>query len=99
MQPRSGWGALLIWNDDEIAPNTGFPPHSHINMEIITYVRDGAVSHRDSLGNEGRIVAGDAQVMSAGTGIEHAEFNLFRSNCDMAAGLAASAPPLKADIR
>jgi quercetin 2,3-dioxygenase len=99
LQPRSGWGALRIWNDDEIEPNSGFPPHSHINMEIITYVRDGAVSHRDSLGNEGRIVAGDAQVMSAGTGIEHAEFNLFRSNCDMAAGLAASAPPLKADIR
>ena len=76
MQPRSGWGALRIWNDDEIAPNSGFPPHSHVNMEIITYVRDGAVSHRDSLGNGGRIAAGDIQVMSAGTGIKHAEFNL-----------------------
>ena len=76
MRPRSGWGALRIWNDDEIAPNSGFPLHSHINMEIITYVRDGAVSHRDSLGNGGRIVAGDVQVMSAGTGIKHAEFNL-----------------------
>jgi quercetin 2,3-dioxygenase len=76
MQPRSGWGALRIWNDDEIAPNSGFPPHSHINMEIITYVRDGAVTHRDSLGNGGRIAAGDVQVMSAGTGIKHAEFNL-----------------------
>jgi redox-sensitive bicupin YhaK (pirin superfamily) len=75
-QPRSGWGALRIWNDDEIAPNSGFPPHSHVNMEIITYVRDGAVSHRDSLGNGGRIAAGDVQVMSAGTGIKHAEFNL-----------------------
>ena len=72
----SGWGALRIWNDDEIAPNSGFPPHTHANMEIITYVRDGAVSHRDSLGNTGRIVAGDVQVMSAGTGIRHAEFNL-----------------------
>jgi redox-sensitive bicupin YhaK (pirin superfamily) len=72
----SGWGALRIWNDDEIAPNSGFPPHSHSNIEIITYVRDGAVSHRDSLGNTGRIVAGDVQVMSAGTGIQHAEFNL-----------------------
>jgi redox-sensitive bicupin YhaK (pirin superfamily) len=72
----SGWGALRIWNDDEIAPNSGFPPHAHANMEIITYVRDGAVSHRDSLGNAGRIVAGDVQVMSAGTGIHHAEFNL-----------------------
>jgi quercetin 2,3-dioxygenase len=75
-QPRSGWGSLRIWNDDEIAPNRGFPPHSHVDMEIITFVRDGAVSHRDSLGNEGRIVAGDVQVMSAGTGIKHAEFNL-----------------------
>ena len=72
----AGWGALRIWNDDEIAPNSGFPPHPHANMEIITYVRDGAVSHRDSLGNEGRIVAGDVQVMSAGTGIRHSEFNL-----------------------
>jgi quercetin 2,3-dioxygenase len=72
----AGWGALRIWNDDEIAPNSGFPPHAHANMEIITYVRDGAVSHRDSVGNTGRIVAGDVQVMSAGTGIRHAEFNL-----------------------
>jgi hypothetical protein len=72
----SGWGALRFWNDDEIAPNSGFPPHPHANMEIITYVRDGAVSHRDSLGNLGRIAAGDVQVMSAGTGIKHAEFNL-----------------------
>jgi redox-sensitive bicupin YhaK (pirin superfamily) len=74
--PESGWGALRFWNDDEIAPNSGFPPHAHANMEIITYVRGGAVTHRDSLGNTGRIVAGDVQVMSAGTGIRHAEFNL-----------------------
>ena len=74
--PDSGWGALRFWNDDEIAPNGGFPQHAHANMGIITYVRDGAVSHRDSLGNTGRIVAGDVQVMSAGTGIRHAEFNL-----------------------
>jgi quercetin 2,3-dioxygenase len=72
----SGWGALRFWNDDEIAPNSGFPLHGHANMEIITYVRDGAVSHRDSLGNTGRILAGDVQVMSAGTGIRHAEYNL-----------------------
>jgi quercetin 2,3-dioxygenase len=75
-QAGHGWGALRIWNDDEMAPNSGFPPHRHANMEIITYVRDGAVSHRDNLGNTGRIVAGDVQVMSAGTGIEHAEVNL-----------------------
>jgi redox-sensitive bicupin YhaK (pirin superfamily) len=73
---RAGWGALRIWNDDEIAPNAGFPPHPHANMEIITYVREGAVTHRDSLGNEGRTAAGDVQVMSAGTGIRHAEYNL-----------------------
>ena len=63
---RTGWGSLRVWNDDEIAPNTGFPPHPHANMEIITYVRDGAVTHQDSLGNEGRTEAGDVQVMSAG---------------------------------
>src|SRR5579863_3895335 len=73
---RDRWGALRVWNDDEIAPSSGFPPHPHANMEIITYVRDGAISHRDSLGNEGRTVAGDVQVMSAGTGIRHAEYNL-----------------------
>jgi redox-sensitive bicupin YhaK (pirin superfamily) len=72
----SGWGALRFRNDDEIAPNGGFPPHAHAKVEIITYVRDGAVTHRDSLGNTGRISAGDVQVMSAGTGIRHAEFNL-----------------------
>jgi len=73
---RMNWGTLRVWNDDEIAPNTGFPPHPHQNMEIITYVRQGAISHRDSLGNEGRTKAGDVQVMSAGTGIRHAEYNL-----------------------
>ncbi|MFW6300275.1 MAG: pirin family protein, partial [Oceanicaulis sp.] len=72
---RMGWGALRVWNDDEIQPQTGFPPHPHQEMEIITYVRDGAISHEDSLGNTGRTVAGDVQVMSAGTGIRHAEYN------------------------
>ena len=71
-----GWGSLRVWNDDEIAPNTGFPPHPHANMEIVTYVRKGAVTHKDSLGNEGRTEAGDVQVMSAGSGIRHAEYNL-----------------------
>ena len=73
---RMGWGALRVWNDDEIAPNAGFPPHPHADMGIITYVREGAVTHRDSLGNEGRTEAGDVQVMSAGAGIRHAEYNL-----------------------
>lgn len=73
---RMQWGALRVWNDDLIAAQSGFPPHPHQDMEIVTYVRTGAISHRDSLGNEGRTAAGDVQVMSAGTGIQHAEFNL-----------------------
>ncbi len=72
---RMNWGALRVWNDDEIAPGAGFPPHPHADMEIITYVRHGAVTHRDSLGNSGRTAAGDVQVMSAGSGIRHAEYN------------------------
>jgi redox-sensitive bicupin YhaK (pirin superfamily) len=75
---RMHWGALRVWNDDEIAPNTGFPAHPHADMEIITYVREGAITHKDSLGNEGRTEAGDVQVMSAGSGIRHAEYNLER---------------------
>jgi redox-sensitive bicupin YhaK (pirin superfamily) len=71
-----GWGPIRVWNDDEIAPNSGFPPHPHADMEIITYVREGAITHQDSLGNEGRTGAGDVQVMSAGSGIRHAEYNL-----------------------
>src|SRR5690606_8386201 len=73
---RMGWGALRVWNDDEIQPRTGFPPHPHADMEIITYVRTGAITHEDSMGNRGRIAAGDVQVMSAGTGVRHAEYNL-----------------------
>jgi redox-sensitive bicupin YhaK (pirin superfamily) len=73
---RTNWGSLRVWNDDEIAPHTGFPPHPHADMEIITYVREGAITHKDSLGNEGRTEAGDVQVMSAGSGIRHAEYNL-----------------------
>jgi redox-sensitive bicupin YhaK (pirin superfamily) len=72
---RVNWGALRVWNDDAIAPRTGFAPHPHNDMEIITYVRSGAITHRDSLGNEGRTEAGDVQVMSAGTGIVHSEKN------------------------
>lgn len=72
---RLGHGTLRVWNDDEIAPNTGFPPHPHAEMEIITYVRQGAITHEDSLGHRGRTEAGDVQVMSAGSGIRHAEFN------------------------
>ncbi len=73
---RVNHGALRVWNDDTIAPKTGFPPHSHADMEIITYVRSGAITHKDSLGNHGRTTAGDVQVMSAGAGVTHAEYNL-----------------------
>lgn len=72
---RMGWGSLRVWNDDAIAPGTGFPPHPHADMEIVTYVREGAITHEDDLGNRGRTEAGDVQVMSAGTGIRHAEYN------------------------
>jgi redox-sensitive bicupin YhaK (pirin superfamily) len=72
---RMGHGALRVWNDDEIAPGTGFPPHPHADMEIITYVRQGAITHEDSLGHTGRTGAGDVQVMSAGSGLRHAEYN------------------------
>lgn len=73
---RMGWGSLRVWNDDTIQPRSGFPPHPHSDMEIITYVRKGAISHKDNQGNEGRTEAGDVQVMSAGSGIAHAEYNL-----------------------
>jgi quercetin 2,3-dioxygenase len=73
---RMSWGAIRVWNDDEIAPKTGFPPHPHRDMEIVTYVRTGAITHQDSLGNQGRTAAGDVQVMSAGSGVVHAEYNL-----------------------
>jgi len=86
---RIGWGSLRVWNDDEIAPNTGFPPHPHANMEIITYVREGAVTHKDSLGNEGRTEAGDVQVMNAGAGIRHAEYNSADARCGLRAILPA----------
>ncbi len=73
---RMSWGDLRVWNDDTIAPKTGFPPHPHRDMEIITYVREGAITHEDNLGNKGRTEAGDVQVMSAGSGVRHSEYNL-----------------------
>lgn len=73
---RMGWGTIRVWNDDTIAAQSGFPPHPHRDMEIVTFVRSGAITHQDSLGNKGRTGAGDVQVMSAGTGITHAEYNV-----------------------
>src|SRR3978361_629179 len=73
---RMNLGSLRVWNDDEIAANSGFPAHPHADMEIITYVREGAITHQDSLGNKGRTEAGDVQVMSARAGGRHSEYNL-----------------------
>ena len=72
---HSGFPPLLVWNDDLIQPGTGFPMHSHKDMEIITYIRQGAITHEDSLGNKGITRAGEIQIMSAGTGITHSEYN------------------------
>ncbi len=72
---RMGFGSLRVINDDRIAAHRGFDAHPHRDMEIITYVRSGAITHRDSMGNTGRTAAGDVQVMSAGTGIAHSEHN------------------------
>ena len=73
---RCGFLPLIVWNDDTIQSGTGFPMHSHRDMEIITYVRKGAISHEDSLGNKGETRAGEIQIMSAGKGITHSEQNL-----------------------
>lgn len=73
---RTSFGSLRVWNDDTIQPQRGFDYHGHRDMEIITYVRRGAITHGDHLGNRGRTAAGDVQVMSAGKGIMHAEFNM-----------------------
>lgn len=75
-QDRIGFGALRVINDDIIKAGAGFDTHAHKDMEIITFVREGAITHRDSKGNVGRTEAGDVQVMSAGTGVFHSEFNL-----------------------
>jgi redox-sensitive bicupin YhaK (pirin superfamily) len=73
---RMGFGSIRVWNDDTIQPKSGFPPHPHSDMEIITYVRKGAITHRDNQGNQGRTEAGDVQVMSAGSGVAHSEYNM-----------------------
>lgn len=72
---RMGHSVLRVWNDDVIKPGTGFDPHPHRDFEIVTYVRRGAITHEDNMGNRGRTEAGDVQVMSAGTGVVHSEYN------------------------
>ena len=77
---KMNFGALRVLNDDTIAPAMGFGKHPHKNMEIITIVQSGALKHEDSMGNKGIIEAGDIQVMSAGSGIEHSEVNASTQN-------------------
>ncbi|MCJ8297712.1 MAG: pirin family protein [Pseudomonadales bacterium] len=77
---RMGFGKLRVVNDDWIRAGSGFPPHPHQNMEIISYIRSGAITHQDSEGNKGVTKAGVIQVMSAGKGIVHSEYNLEQSD-------------------
>lgn len=72
---RMHFGALRVLNDDTVAPGMGFPTHPHSNMEIITIPLSGAIHHKDNMGNDGKIPTGEVQVMSAGTGVTHSEFN------------------------
>ena len=74
-----GFRSLRVLNQDLVAPGTGFPPHGHRDMEIFTYVLEGAIEHRDSLGNHAQLRPGQIQVMSAGSGVQHSEYNPSRT--------------------
>jgi redox-sensitive bicupin YhaK (pirin superfamily) len=72
------WGALRVFNDDVVQPGQGFPMHGHRDMEIVTYVLEGALEHQDNMGNRGVVHPGEVQVMSAGTGVLHSEYNISK---------------------
>ncbi len=72
---RIRFGLLRVFNDDFIEPSMGFPPHPHDNMEIVTIILEGTLHHKDSMGNSGVIKPGEVQIMSAGTGVQHSEYN------------------------
>lgn len=72
---NQNWGALRVLNDDTVAPGQGFPTHSHRDMEIVTYVLEGRLEHKDSMGNVGVVSPGGVQYMSAGIGVRHSEYN------------------------
>lgn len=76
---HTGFGPLRVVNEDRVAPGAGFDTHGHQNMEIISYVLDGALAHQDSLGTHGIIRPGDVQTMSAGSGITHSEYNASKT--------------------
>ncbi len=89
-ETHMGFRALRVINEDIVAPSRGFPPHSHDNMEILTYIIQGEIQHQDSTGSKVIIKQGDVQLMSAGSGITHSEYNALRKTSSPFANLDPS---------